>query len=248
MNEQERVQFVVDTHGATVHQNEMESPAEKKEGINSEQTPQFSEVLKKRIERFCESAQMMVVMGILTIWTLFQGDIRLAGTEKNADLAFQVIISICFFFFSIEILLQCFYKNGYLNLPSWNSEEAEDFLSKWKRRFTLGSFYFWMDIVASFTLVMDMDWMLDSATQSAFQGGKDQISKSASAIRVGARVGRVIRLVRMVRLARIGKLYKYANQILCSYGLHDRNVVQMEEEEAEESHVGAAIADITNRR
>jgi hypothetical protein len=222
--------------------------------VNGAKAPEvsqtFLEKAKKNVEAVAESSQAMVVMGILTMWTLFQGDIRLAATEKDADLPFQVIISICFFLFATETLLQCFYKEGYLNLPSWNGEEQEDFIQKWKRRFTFGSFYFWMDIVATFTLVMDMDWMLDSATQQAFQGGGAQSAKGASAIRVGARIGRVIRLVRMVRLARIGKLYKYANQVMCSPNLKDQNIVGLnnDEDELEESKVGTAIADITNRR
>jgi hypothetical protein len=210
---------------------------------SKEEPKTFTDKLKVRIANVLEGSVYMSLMGVLTIWTLFQGDIRVAATEKDADLPFQVIISICFFLFSLEILLQCFYKEGYLNLPEWKGEEGESFYEKWERRSKIGSFYFWMDIVASFTLVMDMNWMLDASTQQAFQGGGSQSAKGGNAARIGARVGRIIRLVRMVRLARIGKLYKYAVAVITN-----SKVEETAEEQTEGSKVGAEMADVTNRR
>ena len=184
-------------------------------------------------------------MGLLTIWTLYQGDIRLAATHKDADLAFEVIISICFFLFSIEIFLQCFYKDGYLVLPKWDEGEragGESVWQAWERRLSFGSFYFWMDIVATFTLIFDMDWVLDTATQQALNGGGAQSAQGGNAARVGARIGRIIRLIRMIRLVRIGKLYKYALAVLTN------TKVEEEKDDTEESKVGTAMADLTNRR
>lgn len=197
---------------------------------------------RKRVHDFCESSAWMSFMGVLTIWTLYQGDIRQAGTHKEADLAFEVIISICFFLFAIEIFLQCFYKEGYLVIPTWEPENGESFRELWEKRLRLGSFYFWMDVVATFTLIFDMDWMLDSATQQALNGGGSQSAAGGNAARVGARVGRIIRLVRMVRLVRIGKLYKYALAILTN------TKIEEEVDDTEASKVGTAMADLTNRR
>eukprot|EP01040_Poterioochromonas_malhamensis_P015105 gene15105-16847_t len=205
---------------------------------------------KKSVEEFCEGSFWMAFMGLLTIWTLYQGDIRDAATGKEADLAFEVIISICFFLFSIEIFLQCFYKEGYLILPKWEAENGDGFWTVWEKRLSFGSFYFWMDIVATFTLIFDMDWMLDTATQQALNGGGSQAATAGSAVRVGSRVGRIIRLVRMVRLIRIGKLYKYGTRVMCAPKEVQAQLLkeQEEEEEVEESKVGTAMADLTNRR
>ena len=205
----------------------------------------------------------MGFMGLLTIWTLYQGDIRLAATHKDADLAFEVIISICFFLFSIEIFLQCFYKDGYLVLPKWDEGEragGESVWQAWERRLSFGSFYFWMDVVATFTLIFDMDWMLDTATQQALNGGH-QVAMGGNVARIGARVGRILRIARIVRFTRIGKLYRYAGS--CVFLLQSKIIEnvsekpkkkQLSEEEklkldnVEESIVGLVMADLTNRR
>lgn len=210
---------------------------------------------KKKVEVVNENSYVLLFMGILTFWTLYQRDIRLTSTTMEADFVFEILISFCFFMFSLEILLQCFYKEGYFNIPTWELENSyETFLEKWYRRiFSFGSFYFWMDVIASFTLIMDMNWMLDHQMEMAFQSSNStQTAKGANAIRVGARIGRVIRLVRMVRLTRIGKLYKYANQVLCTFDAksqkeHVKNRDE-DENEVEESKIGLLMADLTNRR
>ncbi len=203
---------------------------------------------RQRVQDFCEGSFWMAFMGLLTIWTLYQGDIRDAATDKDADLAFEVIISICFFLFSIEIFLQCFYKDGYCFLPEWQPADGESFRELWEKRLRFGSFYFWMDVVATFTLIFDMDWMLDSATQEALNGGGSQAATGGNAVRVGSRVGRIIRLVRMVRLIRIGKLYKYATRVMCSPDGANLKPEEEEERELEASKVGTAMGDLTNRR
>eukprot|EP01040_Poterioochromonas_malhamensis_P004640 gene4640-4972_t len=59
----------------------------------SEGTPAEFEILiskwRQRVQDFCEGSFWMGFMGLLTIWTLYQGDIRDAATGKEADLAFE---------------------------------------------------------------------------------------------------------------------------------------------------------------
>jgi hypothetical protein len=183
-------------------------------------------------------------MGLLTIWTLYQGDIKYAATEKPADGGFLAIISICFFLFVFEIILQCFYKEGYLIIPAWEGEAGETFYQRWTRRLSIGSFYFWMDIIATGTILMDLDWMIGTAGVEAVNGGGTQTAAGGNAVRLGARIGRILRLVRMVRLVRIGKLYKYAVVFFTGKELK----AEEEEENLEQSRVGAAMSDLTNRR
>eukprot|EP01040_Poterioochromonas_malhamensis_P011691 gene11691-12756_t len=195
--------------------------------------------LKKVLKTIIESNAWSAMMAIVTIWTLFQTDIKYSSTTKDADLGFEVVISIFFFLFIIEIIAQCIYKEDYFNIPTWAAEPGETLYQTWQRRLSIGSFYFWMDVIATGTLVLDMKWIIGQAGINSINGGGDQSAQGSSAAKTGARLGRLIRLVRMVRLTRLAKLYKYAMAAIQGK--------EIEKEDAE-SRVGAAMAELTNRR
>jgi hypothetical protein len=197
--------------------------------------------LEKRLESLIESSVWSTMMTFVTIWTLFQGDIKYAGTGKESDSAFEVIISIFFFLFVFEIIAQSIYKEGYFLIPKWEAEAGETSWQTWKRRIEFGSFYFWMDVIATGTLILDMKWIIGSVGIKAINGGGSQSAKGAAAAKTGSRLGRLVRLVRMVRLTRLTKLYKYAMAAITG------NKFEIVEEDAE-SKVGAAMTELTNRR
>jgi hypothetical protein len=102
-----------------------------------------------------------------------------------------------------------------------------------------------------------IDWILGGAA-NAVTGGGIQSSQAGSASKSGARAGRVVRLVRMVRLVRLVKLFKYAS-IATASSHQDKNemlkgvstadsLTEKLGELPKESHVGAAMSEITNRR
>jgi hypothetical protein len=197
--------------------------------------------LKKLLESIVESSPWSSFMTLVTIWTLFQTDIKYAGTESEADTGFEVVITIFFFTFWFEIIAQSIYKEGYFVIPSWEPEPGESLYETWIRRLSFGSFYFWMDIVATCSIVLDMEWVIGVQGIVGINGGGSQAASGGQAAKSGSRLGRLIRLVRMVRLTRLAKLYKYAVAFLTG------NKVEAAEEDAE-SRVGAAMSDLTNRR
>jgi hypothetical protein len=201
----------------------------------------FKTKLRKSLESLIESSPWSTMMTFVTIWTLFQGDIKYAGTGKEADSAFEVIISIFFFLFVFEIIAQSIYKEGYFLIPKWEAEAGETSWQTWKRRIEFGSFYFWMDVIATGTLILDMKWIIGSVGIKAINGGGSQSAKGSAAAKTGSRLGRLVRLVRMVRLTRLAKLYKYAMAAITG------NKIEIVEEDAE-SKVGAAMTELTNRR
>lgn len=79
----------------------------------------------------------------------------------------------------IEILLSCYAKTDYLN-----------------------SFYFYLDVISTVTLLLDVGWI----SESIFSSG----SSGAAAAKVGTKATRLIRILRLIRLIRIVKLYKAA--------------------------------------
>lgn len=133
-------------------------------------------------------------MSIVTLWALFGDDIRVLAVSRTGDTAFYILTIICFSIFSVEILLSCYAKSDYL--------------------FT---FFFWLDLISTVTLLLDVGWVSDAlyGTSSDSAGGSQnsqQIAKAAKASQVGTRAARVIRIIRLIRLIRIVKLYKAAEK------------------------------------
>ena len=87
-----------------------------------------------------------------------------------------------------------------------------------KDEYFLG-FYFWLDLVATLSLITDIGWIWNRimGTQDVGAANAEQASQLARAgrgARVGTRAGRVARIIRLIRLIRIVKLYKNANAAL----------------------------------
>ena len=111
---------------------------------------------KAAVENFAESPFFVSLMAVLTIWSLYNNDIKFAATSKEADLAFEVIISIAFFLFVLEIGMSCVYKPDYWWLPDWKPLEDEGWLQTSMRRCQVGSFYFWLDWLSTLSLLLEV--------------------------------------------------------------------------------------------
>jgi hypothetical protein len=77
-----------------------------------------------------------IVMTIITIYALFGDDIRMLAFEKKDDDVFYSLSVISLFAFLLELVLSSIAKPDYLN-----------------------SFYFWLDLVATVSLVPDIGWI-----------------------------------------------------------------------------------------
>lgn len=111
---------------------------------------------KAAVQRFGEHWSFTLLMAFATLWALYQDGIQFAGTEKSADHIFTVILSILLFLFAIEILLQMFYNDEYFPYPTWKALPDETWAETWYRRSQIGSFYFWLDFLATVTLILDV--------------------------------------------------------------------------------------------
>jgi len=70
---------------------------------------------------------------ILTLYALFAADFNMAFFNKGADDAFDYITSFVLGFFVVEITLNGLSEDNYLN-----------------------SFYFWLDVLSTISLLMDI--------------------------------------------------------------------------------------------
>ena len=206
---------------------------------------QFERKAKMYITKLLDNNIVVSFMMLLTMWALFSNDIKAAAAPKQADDGFAVVITIAFFLFVLEIILTCYVNPNYIKLPDWDPLPHETQMDTWIRRMTFGDFYFWLDWLATLTLLFEIPWALGN------------ILSNGSGVQ-SAKAIRLVRLVRMVRLVRLVKLYKYAQQSKEMQKKQARlderrkagEVINEEDDVliVEESHVGAAMADITNKR
>mmetsp|Transcript_26988 Transcript_26988/g.63138 ORF Transcript_26988/g.63138 Transcript_26988/m.63138 type:complete len:906 (+) Transcript_26988:272-2989(+) len=213
---------------------------------------------------------IQAVMGVLTVYALFGDDVRLMSDTddpESTDSMFLGLSSLAFFAFIIEFLMSCFAKPGYLGtidiqIPGVNST---------KFKFSIASFYFWLDIIATASLITELTWAVQRDPSSILEldlgisgggtassvdaGGAVGAARAGRASRAGARAGRVIRLVRMVKLF---KLYQSSKEdpkkgsgpgsTVSPEEATEGGAGEGEEEILAESHVGKTMGDLTTQR
>eukprot|EP00929_Paragymnodinium_shiwhaense_P061459 TRINITY_DN30697_c0_g1_i1.p1 TRINITY_DN30697_c0_g1~~TRINITY_DN30697_c0_g1_i1.p1 ORF type:complete len:1121 (-),score=265.13 TRINITY_DN30697_c0_g1_i1:138-3500(-) len=127
-----------------------------------------------------ENSAFAILTTVLTIYALVADDFRLMLTNRPADIGFDVCTCFCLLVFSVEILLSCLGKADYI-----------------------GGFFFWLDLISTVTLILD----ITAVNESVVQGDEEDIDqmKSSRSARIGARAARIVRVLRLVRIL---KLYK----------------------------------------
>jgi len=149
---------------------------------------------KPKVTNFMNHWAVTLTITLVTLYALFGDDIKIAFFSKSADEAFNVITSIVLGIFVVEISINAWVQEGYLN-----------------------SFYFWLDIVSTLSLITDIQWIWtlfvgqdeDYSANNAEQAG--QLARAGRGARIGTRAGRITRVIRLVRLIRIGRLWHKAN-------------------------------------
>lgn len=111
---------------------------------------------KAFVEAIAEHPLFVLLMALYTIWALYNDDIRLAASNKNADQAYEIVISVGFFLFIFEIFATSFYKPEYINLPNLKRGENESLYQYVTRVAQFGSFYFWLDWIATLSLILEV--------------------------------------------------------------------------------------------
>ena len=143
-------------------------------------------------------------MTLVTIYALLGDDLKLLTTTMEADIYFTWCTSIALVLFMLELILASIGKEGYLN-----------------------SFFYWLDLVSTLSLVTDIPpiWnkvIGDTATDDVGADDPDKkkddgsnkkqdgasLARASRGARIGTKAGRIARVVRLIRLVRIVKLYK----------------------------------------
>lgn len=145
--------------------------------------------LRQKVRDFIDDKWVILVMTMVTLWALFGDDIRLVATNKPADQYFFISFIVILCLFIIEIFLTSLVVDDYKY-----------------------SFFFWLDIVASISLVLDIPYMIDPFI-SLFGGSSTTadvtLNTTSGPINAQGIASKVLKSFRLIRLVRIVKLYKY---------------------------------------
>eukprot|EP01035_Chromulina_nebulosa_P020916 gene20916-27110_t len=145
------------------------------------------------------------------------------------------------------------------NWEGWEPYAGETVRDTWKRRFQYGSFYFWLDLIATLSLLIEMPWVIGSV----FLQNPSSIGVSSRISTMAGKVIRLLRIVRLVRVVRVMQLLKPVKRFsvkrkssiskAATNGMNGNRTVEFkdqqdEDPQTEQSHVGAAMTELTNRR
>ncbi|KAA0155869.1 hypothetical protein FNF29_01288 [Cafeteria roenbergensis] len=144
-----------------------------------------------------DGRQFGTLITLITIYALFGDDMRLWLTSKPSDNIFYGLSAVAFAFFAFEFMTNSCFRPGFASPPS---------------------FYFWLDLLATLSLLPEIGWIWDPV-QSYLEGSGTTTSADLSAqiragraARAGSKAGRVVRIVRLIRLVRVFKLYKHCRR------------------------------------
>ncbi|CEL96628.1 unnamed protein product [Vitrella brassicaformis CCMP3155] len=207
-------------------------------GVDEQETTnkEGTDEIAASLEAFIDGRFMTILMTFVTIFALFGDDVRLAGFYKPSDPYFYALFLISLLLFAFELIINSITKENY----------------KW-------SFFFWLDIIATLSLVPDIPWVVDPIKEVlgiSTDGGAGEAARAGKASRAGARAGRIVRLVRLIRLIRIVKLYKYCTKAsdedqeekLKEQARAALNAKQAALKRVEASRLGKFLSEMTTRK
>ncbi|KAJ0403069.1 hypothetical protein P43SY_009136 [Pythium insidiosum] len=167
---------------------------------------------RRRCAVLLDSRPVTLLMLVVTIYALFGDDLRLSSFTRAADDTFYSLATVCLVLFASEFIVSSYAKPGYLF-----------------------SFYFALDLIATFSVLPDIGWIWSSIIGDT--AGKSSALRASKATRAGSRAGRIVRVVRAVRLFRVVKILKWKHKDSEDGG-----------QEVKESKVGSKMGEVTVQR
>ena len=93
----------------------------------------------KKYERHLDNLYLNIGITLITLYALFASDIQAAAFNLNSDLYFDILTLISLGIFSLEMIASFILKKEY--------------------RF---SFFFWLDFISTFSLLLDVTWIQEA--------------------------------------------------------------------------------------
>ena len=124
--------------------------------------------------KFIDNSKIQLMLLIATIYTLFAEDYRILVSHKHLDPYYDAFTITFIIIFGLEIIIASIWKTFYFN-----------------------SAYFYLDIIATGSLVLDLSHVSEEITRFGYTGGSG-INK----------IKHLLRLIGLFRMVRISKIYK----------------------------------------
>ena len=149
---------------------------------------------KKVIISFLDSTPVLIIMSVLTLFALFASDIKAAWLRKEVDEAFNIIQCILIGIFGVEFILNCIAKKDYLL-----------------------SFFFWLDLISTVSIIQDIDYIMNPILGYGPQKTTSNNKSTAAATKAISKVSSASRATRVLRVVRIVRLIRMISVILFFY-------------------------------
>lgn len=128
----------------------------------------------------------LVTMGALLMLSLFMADSWVLGNAPDSENPglYAVLLAI-FVLFAAELICMCFVFEGYIF-----------------------SLFFWLDLLGTFSIVIDIAWISDSFIPSSTLASQGSVVRTTRAARLASRYGRLLRLMRIMRVLKTLPCFK----------------------------------------
>jgi hypothetical protein len=113
---------------------------------------------------------LLLSLFITESWTLGN------APDSTNDILYGILLAI-FVIFCLEIAALCTLQVGYFC-----------------------SFFFWMDVIGTLSIILDIGWIADAFLPSGALSGQGSVIRATRAAKLGARYGRLLRIMRMMKL------------------------------------------------
>lgn len=111
---------------------------EDKQKLEENKQKEKSFIYKKKLEKFVDSNYFIIFFMVKTLFIMFIHDIQMGFISPSYDEIIDILQTITFFFFLLEIVLTSIAKEDYLN-----------------------SFFFWLDVISTISIIQDISFMFD---------------------------------------------------------------------------------------
>ena len=134
---------------------------------------------RRGLSRAYEHGGTQAVLGAFLVVALFLTDIWvLARVESAGDVVLDAILFVILLSFAIEVVVQCLCEDKYL-----------------------GGFFFWMDILGTVSLVLDVSFLLgDVLNNLTANVPSGAVLRAARAAKLGAKAGRLTRIIKLFKM------------------------------------------------
>ena len=171
--------------------------------------------LSQSFRRFTHTTVYFSLCIVCTLFSLYAEDVSVCWFPPSADLPISVLLTCCLALFSLDILACSVVRTGY-------------FLS----------FFFFLDVVGTLSLILDIQFMLPLNLNSIHDGSSSQrLNQSGNVLRIT----RFVRLFRVMQVLRVVKLFKFHAEV-------EEAVVAGEKVGHTANKVGLKLAELIDKR